>query len=336
VLETRRPVLMQRQSTRFIEALRASQDPELRLFAGDIRDMVAVPLVVHDRLLGAIALLSLTTSRLYGPADVRFVEEVALRVALSIENTRLYRAAWRAAQARDDLLGVVAHDLRNPLNSILIATGMLHRRSGQPERRSQAPSAAIERSAKRMNHLIEDLLDITRMEAGALPLEQDNVRAEQIVADSIEAQAGLADSASLELRQDVSGPLPRVWADPHRLMQVFENLIGNAIKFTPAGGRIAVGAAPEDGEVRFWVRDTGGGIAAEDLPHLFDRFWQANKARQHGAGLGLPIVKGIVDAHHGRIWVKSKPGEGTTFSFTIPVRQSRAAVGSGRMPQGSP
>jgi signal transduction histidine kinase len=104
-------------------------------------------------------------------------------------------------------------------------------------------------------------------------------------------------------------------------MQVFENLIGNAIKFTPAGGRISVGAAQEDGEVRFWVSNTGEEIAAEDMSHLFDRFWQGNKTRRHGAGLGLPIAKGIVEAHHGRIWVRSSPGEGTTFSFTIPVTQ---------------
>jgi signal transduction histidine kinase len=306
VLETRRPILLQRPSMRFAEGLGASE----------IYAVLAVPLVVRDRLLGAIALLSLVASRLYGPADVRFAEEIAMRVALSIENARLYLAAQRATQARDDLLGVVAHDLRNPLNSILIATSQLHRAPGQPE-----ACARIQRSAKRMSHLIGDLLDVTCMESGALTLELEKVNADQVVSDSIDAHAGLANSASLDLRQDASGPLTSVWADPHRLMQVFENLIGNAIKFTPAGGRISVGAAHEDGEVRFWVSNTGGEIAAEDMSHLFDRFWQGNKTRRHGAGLGLPIAKGIVEAHHGRIWVRSSPGEGTTFSFTIPVTQ---------------
>jgi signal transduction histidine kinase len=102
---------------------------------------------------------------------------------------------------------------------------------------------------------------------------------------------------------------------------VLENLIGNAVKFTNAGGRITAGAAPRDGEVLFWVEDTGAGIAAEEMPHVFDRFWQAQKTRRGGAGLGLQIVKGIVEAHDGRIWVESKVGVGTTFYFTLPAAQ---------------
>jgi signal transduction histidine kinase len=100
---------------------------------------------------------------------------------------------------------------------------------------------------------------------------------------------------------------------------VFENLIGNALKFTESGGRITVGAAAQESEVLFWVADTGSGIAAEDQRHLFDQFWQARKNRRHGVGLGLPIVKGIVQAHGGRVWIESTPGRGSTFFFTIPT-----------------
>jgi signal transduction histidine kinase len=116
----------------------------------------------------------------------------------------------------------------------------------------------------------------------------------------------------------VDPDVPEIWGDWDRLLQVFENLIGNAIKFTRAGGRITAGAAPRDDEIVFWVADTGDGISSEDLPHIFDRFWQASRAGRHGAGLGLSITKAIVEAHGGRIWVESTVGSGSTFSFTIP------------------
>jgi signal transduction histidine kinase len=174
-----------------------------------------------------------------------------------------------------------------------------------------------------MNRLIQDLLDVTRMEAGQLVIEQARLTAEQVAAEAVEAEEPLAASASVELRLDVTRGLPEVWADRERLLQVLENLIGNALKFTRAGGRIVIGAEPRGAEVLFWVKDTGTGIAAEDVPHLFDRFWQARTGGKLGAGLGLPIVKGIVQAHGGRVWVESAPGQGSTFFFTIPTASPR-------------
>ena len=170
-----------------------------------------------------------------------------------------------------------------------------------------------------MNRLIQDLLDVTQIEAEKLSLERAALNARRIVADSVDAQVMLASSASLTLELDVAEDLPNLWADKDRLSQVFENLIGNAVKFTPGGGRICVGAAAHDADVLFWVKDAGAGIAPEDVPHLFDRFWQARKGKRHGAGLGLPIVKGIVEAHGGRVWVESTLGQGSTFFFTIPT-----------------
>ncbi len=111
--------------------------------------------------------------------------------------------------------------------------------------------------------------------------------------------------------------MPDVWADRDRLLRVFDNLVGNALKFTPPGGHIRVGAALNEDEVRFWVADTGVGIATEDLPHVFDRFWQARKGERRGTGLGLTIVKAIIEAHGGRIWVESALGVGTTFFFAL-------------------
>lgn len=318
VLETRQPAFMQRPSAETLASFAQSEEHHRALRAAEIHSMVAVPLLAHARLLGAIAFVSSTASRVYGPADVRLVEALAQRAALSLENARLYRAAQQATRARDEVLGIVAHDLRNPLNSILMQANLLRRRA-EPGHPSPKQAETIERAAKRMNRLIQDLLDVTRMEAGHLSVEPACVPAQGLVRDAVEAQQPLATAASLELRLDAAPDLPEVWADRDRLLQVFENLIGNALKFTQAGGRITVGAAPREGGVLFWVTDTGGGISAEDLPHLFDRFWQARKGQRLGAGLGLPIVKGIIEAHRGRIWVESRPGEGSTFFFTLPL-----------------
>jgi signal transduction histidine kinase len=127
----------------------------------------------------------------------------------------------------------------------------------------------------------------------------------------------------LRLHLEAPGSAPSVLADRDRLLQVFSNLLGNAMKFTPAGGEIWVGARVEDEQVRFHVRDTGPGIPSESLAHIFDRFWQANRTDRRGAGLGLSIAKGIVEAHGGTLQVESEPGRGSTFSFTVPRAKPR-------------
>jgi signal transduction histidine kinase len=166
--------------------------------------------------------------------------------------------------------------------------------------------------------LIQDLLDVALMEAGQLTIERAQLSAGGLIVEAVDMQRPLASSSSLALRVEVAPDVPDVPGDRDRLLQVFENLIGNAIKFTKTGGRITVGAASRNDEVVFWVADTGCGIASEDLSRVFDRFWQATKAGRQGAGLGLPITKGIVEAHGGRIWVESTAGSGSTFFFTIP------------------
>jgi PAS domain S-box-containing protein len=319
-LETGRPVLLRSLSPAQLAAL-AQSDEHLRLLrAVDPRSLIAVPLLGAGKVLGAIALLASAGSPPYGPADLRLAEELAQRAALSVQNARLYRAAQRATQARDDILGIVAHDLRNPLATILLQAEIF-RTLGWPEPDSRYQKALnlIERAASRMNRLIQDLLDVTRMEAGGFSLERRSVPAAEVIADSVEAQRPRTSAASLELSPELTADLPEVWADRDRLMQVFENLIGNAVKFTGPGGRITAGAKPGQGEVLFWVRDSGAGIAPENLAHVFDRFWQAHRADRQGTGLGLPIVKGLVEAHGGRVWVDSTPGWGTTVYFTIPT-----------------
>jgi PAS domain S-box-containing protein len=237
------------------------------------------------------------------------------------------QALQRALAARDDVLRIVAHDLRNPLNTIIMQSSLLEREGPEPERRDQKPRLVLQRSAKRMNLLIQDLLDVSAIEAGQLKVERAPTSAGDLAREAVEAQSLLAASSELELRLELEPDIPDVLCDRKRLLQVFENLMGNALKFTPKGGCITVSAAAKDGEVQFAVADTGPGIAPESVPHVFDRFWQAaTRERQLGAGLGLPITKGIVEAHGGQIWLESTVGRGTTFFFTIPVAPPKGGV----------
>ena len=260
------------------------------------------------------------------PADAAISKlEVAGKRILTValhdvtEQRRLHEELRRAIRSRDELLGIVAHDLRNPLSSIVMQASRLRRRGPEPERRSLRPLEAIERAASRMRRLIQDLLDVTMLEAGRLSIERGRLAVEQLVSDVVEAQRALASAAALELRLDLAQDVPDVLADRDRLLQVFENLVGNALRLTGPGGRITIGAAPRGAEVLFRIADTGPGIPPEDAPHLFDRFWRGRKAGNRGAGLGLPIVKGIVEAHGGHVWFESAPGRGATFFFTIPA-----------------
>ncbi len=246
-------------------------------------------------------------------------------------------ALQRALAARDDVLGIVAHDLRNPLSAIMMQAEMLERSGPEPEQRDQTPRLIIARSAERMNRLIQDLLDVAQVEAGQLKVERERLSAVDLARDAVETHATLAASAGLELRLEVDRGVQAVMGDRDRLLQVFDNLIGNAVKFTPKGGCITVRAVPGNQEVVFSVADTGAGIAPENVPHVFERFWQAaTRARRLGAGLGLPITRGIVEAHGGRIWVESALGRGSSFYFAIPAASAETSRHTGSKNVGQP
>jgi signal transduction histidine kinase len=282
--------------------------------------MMVLPLMVRGELFGTLTFISSVPTQTYQADDLWLAQAVAERAALAIENARLYRASIEASRLRDDVLGVVAHDLRTPLTNILLQVAALKRGAPQLERRSQRPTEVILQSATRMNRLIQDLLDVAKLEAGHFRVDRVELQAREVLAEAVELERQLAAGNSVALHLDCAAELPRVWADRDRLFQVFENLIGNAVKFTAPGGRVTVGARHSEGEVVFWVSDTGQGIVAEHLPHVFERFWQASRhAGRLGAGLGLAITRGIVEAHGGTIRVESEAGQGTTFSFTLPT-----------------
>jgi len=178
---------------------------------------------------------------------------------------------------------------------------------------------SIDRAADRMESLIATLLDAARIESGRLELVRRPLEPGKLVSQVGDLLEGLATGKSLKLVIDVPAELPLVFADRERLLQVLENLASNAIKFTPPGGHVELKVEPGPGEVRFSVCDNGPGIAIADLPRLWDRYYQGERKRRKGLGLGLYISRGIVEAHGGRIWVESQEGKGTTFTFALPA-----------------
>jgi PAS domain S-box-containing protein len=320
VLESQQPALGPLALPTDLEASVMNDEACRVLKAAERHSVIVAPLVAHGRVRGAMSFLSVTPSRAFDQHDVRVANQFAERAALAVENAQLYSAAQRAIQTREEVLGVVAHDLRNPLSAILIEVELL-RRAATLDSEARESVEAIKTSGTRINRLIAELLDVTRLEAGRLVLETRRLSATQAATDACELCRTLASSHHVALRLSMPRELPDVWADRDRLLQVFENLIGNSVKFAPPGSSVTIGAASQETDVLFWVADSGPGISLEHQAHLFDRFWQAHTAGRNGAGLGLAIVKGIVDAHNGRVWVDSAPGQGSTFFFTIPTAE---------------
>jgi PAS domain S-box-containing protein len=304
----------------------------------EVGSVIFAPIIARGRTLAVITLVAAESGRKYRPDDVFLAEEVARRAGLAMDNARLYREAQRAAQAREKVLAVVSHDLRNPLATILLnASSMID--TMPPEMLGEWGREQLEwiaRSSEQMNRLIEDLLDVSRIEAGHLSMDAVRCDVASLVSDALSMLRPLAMEKSVVLGFEASPDLPPVLADRERILQVMGNLVGNAIKFTPEGGSIHLGAAAQQDSVRFPISDTGPGIASEHLPHLFERFWQARQTLRGGAGLGLAIARGIVETHGGRIWVESEVGTGSRFHFTLPVAPPRGERRPGSPPLPSP
>jgi signal transduction histidine kinase len=290
-----------------------------------LRSLMSVPLVARGRTIGALTFLTAESGRRYAASDLALAEEIGRRAAVAIDNAQLYERAQSAIGSRDALLAVVSHDLKNPLTTILLKTDQMLKQSRPGDEQTHKSLEAITRSAQRMTRIIGDLLDMASIEARHLALDMGAQPIAPLVDEALEMFQAMATQRSLLMERELRDA-GEVVCDRGRILQVFANLIGNAIKFTRDGGSITVRTEFRDGEHWFSVTDTGPGIAPEHLPHIFDRFWQVQLTARQGTGLGLWIAKGIVEAHGGRLWAESQVGVGSAFFFTIPEASEEAAA----------
>ena len=317
ILERRVPVLLQSNAVSrllegslmptYVAAVRA-MNPQSALF---------LPLVAREQLIGALTLFRSKAG--FDGDDLAFAEDLARLTALALDNARLHDTVRASLRARDEMVGVVSHDLRNPVAAVKMLSHTLLRAPENGGKQAHENIELISHAADQMDALIRDLLDVERLDAGKLAIDAAPVDPSVLLMDSLQTLRPLVDDKGIKFDLQIETGLPKVMADRERIQQTLSNLVGNAIKFSAAGSKIVVVARTSDNEgVIISVVDSGKGITADQLPRVFDRYWQSSRTDRQGAGLGLAIAKGIVETHGGRIWIESKPGEGTTASFTLP------------------
>jgi signal transduction histidine kinase len=250
-------------------------------------------------------MFQLAATTLFGVA-ASLVLSLAIRRRLDEQFTR----KEEAVSGRDEVLAVVSHDLRNPLSSIILASQLAVRQGKHGFER-------IHGAALRMNRMIEDLVEAARVESGGLRLKKRQCDVTPLISQTLQLFEEQAAEKAIRLESQLPAHATAV-VDPERIGRVLTNLFGNALKFTPPGGCITVRAQPEQSHVRVSVSDDGPGLRPEQLPYLFEKYWQARRGGQ-GLGLGLYIVKSLIEAHGGAIWVETAPGEGATFTFRLPT-----------------
>lgn len=252
--------------------------------------------------------------------ELRARVEILLRArSLSLEMKQRADEAEQASKSRDEVLAMVSHDLRNPLNLVLTSGSFLLETATSLSPREREQVRMIHRAAEQMNRLIQDLLEVSGIEAGNIPIDLKPEAVAPLVREACSLMTHAAEAHQITLTCEFEQGLPDVQADRDRILQVLGNLVANGIKFTPEGGRVTIGARRGASTVVFFVQDSGSGISESDLPHIFDRFWQSRRAREGGAGLGLAIARGIISAHGGEIRVESREGKGSTFLFALPA-----------------
>ena len=292
---------------------------------------ISVALPVHGQILGSISIARSTPGRSYGSVDLALAEELARRAALAVDHARLYRASQEANRVKDEFLATLSHELRSPLSSALLCAQMLRRGILDPEKTARALDT-IERKINLEVRLVDDLIDIARINAGKISLEMKKVHLGTIVDAAVEGARPAAEAQGASLRFTPHEIEAYAYGDEARLQQVMDNLLSNAIKFTPKGGSIDVALERIGTDGRITIRDTGIGISAQALPEVFDRFRQVDTSstrKYGGLGLGLAIVHNLVELHGGKVTAES-PGEGrgSTFAVILPLLPPNTYVAS--------
>jgi two-component system sensor histidine kinase KdpD len=298
---------------------------------GSRSDVHVVPVRVSDRRVGALLLVG--TSDDFDASDDRLVSASAAQIGLAQERARLRQEATEAEilrrtdELRAALLNAVSHDLRTPLATIMASAGSLRQQDvAWTEEERQSFAQAIEEEADHLNHLVGNLLDLSRIEGGSLKPQMSWQELDLVVSDTVDRLRPV--TRNHRLRVEVPRDLPPMWFDPVEIGEVLYNLIENATKYAPPGTEIDVSVTPNVREVSVAVEDRGPGIPATALPYLFDPFYRVidGRPRPQGLGLGLAIVKGLVEAHAGRVWAENRAGGGARFTFTLPVSAVPATI----------
>jgi signal transduction histidine kinase len=262
----------------------------------------------------------LNARQVVGPPPVReklillAIEDITLRKDLAQQRDN-------ALKAREELIAVVSHELKNPLTAITSSLDLVKRvlspDKGQEQLRKLLDNIYV--AARRMTRITSDLLDVSKIESGHFPLELTTVQATSLIEEVIALSLPLALDKAIRIEKNIGEEVDDISCDRDRVSQALLNLLNNAIKFTGEGGVITVDVYRVNDQIRFQVKDTGCGIPTAQLPHVFERFWQAKHKQYLGSGLGLYITKSIVETHGGKVGVESRDGEGSTFYFTLPV-----------------
>jgi len=293
---------------------------------------MAVPLTLRGETLGIVSFISTDENRLYSQSDVAIAEELARRAAVAIENARLYQEAQQALRLRDQFLSIAAHELKTPLTALLGNTQLIQRRIARTHtftERDQRVLQVINQQSQRLSRMVEALLDISRIRGGTLSIERTSVDLSALAERLVDEVQPSLERHSIEIHIPNSPVM--VTGDALRLEQVFQNIIQNAIKYTPQGGKIALEITREGDQACVAVTDPGIGIPSKALPNLFRQFYRAGNAQSHhiaGMGLGLYVVREIVALHNGRVEVESTEGEGSTFLVYLPLIRDSLGVGS--------
>ncbi len=332
VIRTGRPTMMGEIPPGLITA--AARDDEHRQLLSqlNVTSYMCVPLTSTSGTLGAMTFAFGESGRRYTERDLAFAQDVAARAALAIENAFAYRRSNEANRLKDEFLATLSHELRTPLNAILGYAQMLNMGMLDGDRQTNAVSV-LTRNAESLRQIIDDVLDVSRITSGKLRLSMRSVELPEILENAIATVRPAADAKGVAMELSVAPSIPPVWGDPDRLQQVVWNLLSNAVKFTPGGGHVQLRLERNASGVRIIVTDDGRGIEPTFLPHIFERFRQADSrfSREHGGlGLGLAIVRELIELHGGTVSASSAGlGRGATFEIRLPTVMSQGATVAG-------
>jgi signal transduction histidine kinase/CheY-like chemotaxis protein len=308
----------------------------LRTFKKEGVDLlIEVPIRANDEVLGTLQLAT-RAPRKFRPEEIHLLETIGNQMGIAIQRAQLYEETRRQAgelekayKLQSDFTAMIAHDLRSPLMNITgVVEVMIEGKFGSVTEEQKKWLARMQANGQSLIDLVSDFLDVSKLESGYVNVKKEWVNLSELIRRSVEDFRVLAIEKRISISDAVDLSLPAVHLDPRRVDQVLSNLIGNAIKFTGDGGKTEVGAALADAtQVRVWVKDNGAGIPADEMCELFQKYRQGGNVKcssQKGTGLGLVICKMIVEAHGGKIWVESEPGQGSTFFFSLPVTPAGA------------